>query len=236
MFVKNFVLAAMAGTSLMALPSAAGAVSVLDFSGNICGAAGNEACGNGSAIGQNYGDIAGQVDVSYRSFNSSTGVTYESFLKHWAAGYGDLLNIVWGGSGPTVHASEIIFTAAAGYEVSLISLDFGCYQNRSSCQTINYDISSLGGTVIAAGSAPTLYPTHGTLAVDSGWFSDGIKLVWGPDAYDVGLDNIRFDVRAIEDVPPPAAVPEPASWAMMIAGLGVVGSALRRRRVRLSFA
>jgi len=32
-------------------------------------------------------------------------------------------------------------------------------------------------------------------------------------------------------VTPPAAVPEPASWAMMIAGFGLVGSAARRRRV-----
>ena len=31
-----------------------------------------------------------------------------------------------------------------------------------------------------------------------------------------------------------AAVPEPASWAMMIAGFGVVGGALRRRKTRTS--
>lgn len=31
-------------------------------------------------------------------------------------------------------------------------------------------------------------------------------------------------------------VPEPASWAMMIAGLGVVGTAMRRRRVAIAFA
>ena len=36
--------------------------------------------------------------------------------------------------------------------------------------------------------------------------------------------------------PPPSSVPEPASWAMMVAGFGVVGSALRRRRVRVTFA
>ena len=32
------------------------------------------------------------------------------------------------------------------------------------------------------------------------------------------------------------AVPEPASWAMMFAGFGLVGGALRRRRVRVAYA
>lgn len=33
------------------------------------------------------------------------------------------------------------------------------------------------------------------------------------------------------DVTPPGAVPEPATWAMMVAGFGVLGGALRRRRL-----
>lgn len=33
----------------------------------------------------------------------------------------------------------------------------------------------------------------------------------------------------ILDSPTTAAVPEPASWAMMLAGFGIVGGALRRR-------
>jgi hypothetical protein len=33
-----------------------------------------------------------------------------------------------------------------------------------------------------------------------------------------------------------AAVPEPASWAMMVGGFGVVGGALRRRSAKVSFA
>ena len=31
-------------------------------------------------------------------------------------------------------------------------------------------------------------------------------------------------------------VPEPASWAMMVAGFGLVGAALRRRQVAVSFS
>jgi hypothetical protein len=36
-------------------------------------------------------------------------------------------------------------------------------------------------------------------------------------------------------VPRPAAVPEPATWAMMIGGLGMAGAALRRRTVAVRF-
>jgi hypothetical protein len=35
---------------------------------------------------------------------------------------------------------------------------------------------------------------------------------------------------------PAAAVPEPASWAMMILGMGLVGTVSRRRRRRIAFA
>ncbi|WP_240047501.1 PEPxxWA-CTERM sorting domain-containing protein [Sphingomonas panacisoli] len=36
--------------------------------------------------------------------------------------------------------------------------------------------------------------------------------------------------------PATAAVPEPATWAMMIMGFGLVGGAMRRRSVRVAFA
>lgn len=36
--------------------------------------------------------------------------------------------------------------------------------------------------------------------------------------------------------PAAAAVPEPASWALMIAGFGLVGGAMRRRSARVAFA
>jgi hypothetical protein len=40
-------------------------------------------------------------------------------------------------------------------------------------------------------------------------------------------------LQVIEDAP---AVPEPASWAMMVGGFGLIGGAMRRRRVSVSFA
>jgi hypothetical protein len=40
-----------------------------------------------------------------------------------------------------------------------------------------------------------------------------------------GVDGISFNIA-----PPVGGVPEPASWAMMIAGFGLTGAAMRRRR------
>ena len=51
------------------------------------------------------------------------------------------------------------------------------------------------------------------------------------------LDNVTLDVAAAPPPPPPpGAVPEPASWAMMLFGFGAVGSALRRRRTAVRYA
>jgi hypothetical protein len=45
--------------------------------------------------------------------------------------------------------------------------------------------------------------------------------------------RIGFGDTAGPPAPPPAAVPEPASWAMLIAGFAMVGASLRRRSRRL---
>ena len=44
------------------------------------------------------------------------------------------------------------------------------------------------------------------------------------------LDNLRFGALTA------GAVPEPATWAMMIAGFGLVGGAMRRRSTKIAFA
>lgn len=42
----------------------------------------------------------------------------------------------------------------------------------------------------------------------------------------IDLDNLRFNTA------PATAVPEPASWALMIGGFGIAGGAMRRRSAR----
>ena len=65
--------------------------------------------------------------------------------------------------------------------------------------------------------------------------NDAFRRVNGASNFD-GIMLGSFDWR-IEEVITPGGVPEPASWALMIAGFALVGSALRRRDgVRVTFA
>ena len=221
--MSKVLIAAAALAGAIAASPASAAVTVLDFSGAICVGG---PCGNSGTIQTTYGDGPG-VDVGYGAFTYPAGAPSSTALSYWGLGYGDLDGVTWGGSNMTGYSSRITLTALPGFEISLLSFDIATYQNASSHSPVN--VESLGGTGILAIDVGTLFPTHNNVAVNSGYFSDGIALNWGPDGYNVGLDNITFDVRAL---PGNGGVPEPATWAMLIAGFGAVGSLVRRRRAQ----
>jgi len=104
-----------------------------------------------------------------------------------------------------------------------------------------------GSTPIIAG-APTWSPVgSGCWATGCG-YTDWIQMNYsfntaGTYALVFGVTNwsdtnfqsgLAFDGLVIDDTP--IGVPEPASWAMMIAGFAAVGSALRRRKMNVVFA
>lgn len=70
--------------------------------------------------------------------------------------------------------------------------------------------------------------------------TDGGSTFVGFEDWAVALDDYNDLVFSFSNTlaaPAPGAVPEPASWAMMIGGLGLVGGAMRRRRgMRVAFA
>lgn len=97
---------------------------------------------------------------------------------------------------------------------------------------------------VDVGGASTL------ITYSNGTSSRPNNMLWEARSYDFtatsSLTNLRFSADpatsatffglALDNVSI-TAVPEPASWALMIAGFGLVGSAMRRRRetVRVSF-
>ncbi|MBU1375917.1 MAG: PEPxxWA-CTERM sorting domain-containing protein [Alphaproteobacteria bacterium] len=197
--------------------SGAGA-EVLTFSGNICG--GGTSCSNNEVIDDSYGDIAGQLDVVY---DRDVTVGGENRLRAYGSFYSDLTGVAYGGEGNTTGPAEIFLQPLSGFQVTLLGFDLGAWPN----QTRNSQVTILNGAgqVLSPSTALTVDgQVHSHLSYNF-TSADGIRIQWGPDNYDVGIDNVEFALSAVG----PAGVPEPASWALMIAGFGMAGVALRRR-------
>ena len=100
------------------------------------------------------------------------------------------------------------------------------------------------GTVLATINLSTNFSNGGCVGDPTGaachWDPVGVTFAgtaksvdFGGVANQAGFDNITLGAAA-----PGGAVPEPATWAMMLAGFGLTGAALRRRRhqATVSFA
>jgi hypothetical protein len=73
--------------------------------------------------------------------------------------------------------------------------------------------------------------TGGAHTVFGGQFGGGWESFIG------SIDTVRiFDGVATYSEATAGGVPEPASWAMMLGGFGLIGAAMRRRQVRVRFA
>ncbi len=196
--------------SMLALPASA---TVIDFTNTNCTSAGVNC-----VIPQTYGDTA-DVDVSHRIIQKSNGKTVGAGLFDYKQKYGDLTGVVYGGYDMTNYLSEITLTAKTGRLLSLTSFDFATFGGRSS--TVPIKVFDLDGNLLNGGSYNTNSPKHGTLALNTSFLS-GVVIRWGPDSYNVGLDNITYSVKS--------AAPEPTSWAMMVVGFGALGWTTRRQR------
>lgn len=123
------------------------------------------------------------------------------------------------------------------------------YTNQATFNTLlnNGSLASLNalfsGTFDSAGTGAGGLRDFGPGGVGPSGFVGNLWLVAasfnGPESYKCGrktctsVDGFKFSNLTVNTVP---AVPEPATWAMMIAGFGLTGAAIRRRRASTAVA
>jgi hypothetical protein len=116
----------------------------------------------------------------------------------------------------TVDVGGYQFQSPFGFDFGLIAGDFGAG---------SFILSSLMGGGLTGGSFHTR-----TLVFETGAQGPAIgkqlSIALGASGSGIGYDNIRLEATQLA----PGAVPEPATWAMMICGFGLAGAHLRRRR------
>ena len=198
--------------------SAPTTANVLDFNGSICN--GGAACSNGASIDASYGDVAGKLDVQYNP-NVASPFAATGTLLWWADSYSTLTSVAYGNVGATV---GLYLKPQAGYQVTLNGFDFGVYPNQTHQSQVTIKDGTSNTILLSTGFQD--FPGDAPTSFTGSWTSaGGIYILFGPDGYDGGIDNVNFTVNAIT-----TAVPEPSTWAMMILGFAGVGFMAYRRK------
>lgn len=212
MRVTVFVLGMVAAA--VALPARA---VVLTFDGDICDFSTTNACANSRNILQSYGDQPGSLDVIYYRNGVESGLDP---LVFWSTGYSGLENVAFGTGLGAIGTAEIFLDPAPGYTVTLHGFSLGAYPNAD--RSSQYAILGGDGTPLVSSGPITVLgstPTQVSLVETR---SDGIRIRWGPDGYNVAIDDIDFTVSG-------GPIPEPTTPALLALGLaGLARRALRR--------
>lgn len=188
---------------------------VLTFDGNVCDFPPSNACANSRSILQTYGDQPGVLDVIYFRNGTLSGVDP---LIFWSTGYSTLVNVAFGTGIGSLGTAEIFLSPALGYSVTLNGFSLGAFGIDRSSQ---YTILGGDGTPLFASGAITVLDSAPTEASFNLARSDGIRIQWGPDAYNVGIDNIDFAITEVAQIPEPSTV--------VLLALGLAGIAWRAR-------
>ncbi|GAA3720832.1 hypothetical protein GCM10022268_31370 [Sphingomonas cynarae] len=210
--MKKFGLAALAATATIASsPAQAGRYLIVDIS-----AIGTGNGANGSRTGSQP-----TLFYNFTTFYASFAYNLGGFAPPSVSDQG-----IWF-AGQIFDRQETGHSTANGFDVKA----------RYSSHFVNYDIT---GSACFANATPAAIPT-GSFGTDPACsaitvnYGDGFAV----DGYSFkgAIQGIAFREIEADTLPNLTfAIPEPASWALMLTGFGLTGYALRRRRPRIAFA
>lgn len=131
--------------------------------------------------------------------------------------------------GPNFGGSSISFeVVAGGASFAFSGFDISPNNGPASFQVAGY-VGASNPYTLTIGAAQD---TFGFTTVGSGTALLFDRLVFSSTATGTSSNIDNIGVRIAQS----GAVPEPATWALMIAGFGTVGAALRVRRRRVAFS
>ena len=216
------------GALAIAAPASAGVV----FSDNFDGEAGGNSALNYSGFA-NFA-VTGNVDVvksgdygitcsgSCVDLDGSTGPGSITSLSSFSFNAGDIIRLTGVLGGSQRSGAMDPFGLAFEFAGNTTVIDYGFNWGGSDIivvpSTTGLGIGSYSGIAGTAGFAPhSIFFTAGS--------AGSLKFVFSTTSADnIGplLDSVKLTIDS-------TAVPEPAAWAMMLAGFGLVGAAMRRR-------
>jgi hypothetical protein len=189
---------------------------VLSFDGDICeGPTG--ACEDAFGVLQSYGDQPGVLDVVYDRDILVPGLAP---LVFWSSQYSGLSNVAFGTGLGLRGTAEIFLRPSTGYAVTLHGFSLGAWRNAN--RASQYSVLGGDGTPLFQSGPITVLGSMPTQAAFDLTRSDGIRIQWGPDGYNVAIDNIEFSLLRV------GPIPEPSTWALLVLGLAAVACRSRR--------
>lgn len=124
--------------------------------------------------------------------------------------------------GPSGEFSRITFTPTVGYEVSFRQFTWDKLSATSAANFIFQVRDAADAIIFSSGIGPQ------TIVANTAYYTGPLSFLFdNGNQGALAVDDITVDVRLAAVA---GAVPEPATWAMMMLGFGSLGAMLRRRR------